>query len=118
MNIFAKKSNFPEILSFKFFYHVKLKVLYNMASKIFATKYQKAGKWHLVLCVGGHWTPCDLKVKCYILPSALPGSVGIKNCYGRYSGKWTFLDKKIRFHCVYQLRTGILFAFARIRPTL
>ena len=33
-----------------------------MSSKIFATKYQKAGKWRLVLCVGVIWTPCDFYI--------------------------------------------------------
>ena len=34
-----------------------------MSSKIFSTKYQKAGKWRQILCVGIiRSTPCDLYV--------------------------------------------------------
>ena len=34
-----------------------------------------------------------LRRSATILPPALPDSIGIKNCYGCYSGEWTFLDK-------------------------
>ena len=63
MNIFGKKLNFPEIFLLKFLHRVKFfltkknywiikKRSWGIFSKIFATKYQKAGRSRLVLCVG------------------------------------------------------------------
>ena len=59
------------------------------------------------------------KAKCLIFSSALPSSVGIKNSYGLLLRRMGASgQKQILFHCIYQLSSGILFAFAQKRLTL